>query len=53
MLRVWGAVPSRRFVVISSLVALGLALGGCAKCGPIQDDWLQSLKSCKSDRFQG
>jgi hypothetical protein len=37
---------SRRFVVISSLVALGLALGGCTKCGPIRDDWLQSLKSC-------
>ena len=44
---------SRRFVVISSLVALGLALGGCTKCGPIWDDWLQSPKSCKSDRFQG
>jgi hypothetical protein len=43
----------RRFVLISSLAALGLALGGCTKCGPIWDDWLQSPKSCKSDRFQG
>ena len=42
---------SRRFVVISSLVALGLALGGCTKCGPIRDDWLQSPKACKSDRL--
>jgi hypothetical protein len=44
---------ARRFVVIFSLAALGLALAGCTKCGPIWDDWVQSPKSCKSDRFQG
>jgi hypothetical protein len=30
---------------------MGLALVGCTKCGPIWDDWVQSPKSCKSDRF--
>ena len=40
-----------RLAVIFSVVALGLALSGCTKCGPIWDDWMQSPKSCKSDRF--
>jgi hypothetical protein len=33
------------------MIALGLALSGCTKCGPIWDDWLPSPKSCKSDHF--
>jgi hypothetical protein len=41
----------RRLALIFSVVAFGLALSGCTKCGPIWDDWMQSPKSCKSDRF--
>jgi len=40
----------RRLLLISSLIAMGLALDGCTKCGPIWDDWTQSPKSCRSDR---
>ena len=39
----------RRWALIFGVVAMGLALNGCTKCGPIWDDWVQ--KSCKSDRF--
>jgi hypothetical protein len=44
------AVDMRRLLLISSLIAMALALDGCTKCGPIWDDWTQSPKSCKSDR---
>ena len=40
----------RRLTLIFSMVAMGLALDGCTKCGPIWDDWAQAPKSCKSDR---
>jgi hypothetical protein len=40
----------RRLLLISSLIAVGLALDGCTRCGPIWDDWTQSPKSCRSDR---
>jgi hypothetical protein len=40
----------RRLALIFGVVAMGLALDGCTKCGPIWDDWAQSPKSCKSDR---
>jgi len=40
----------RRLVLISGMLALGFALSGCSKCGPFWDDWMQSPKSCKSDR---
>jgi hypothetical protein len=43
----------RRYVLVFGLVALGLVLNGCTKCGPIWDDWLQAPKSCKSDRLEG
>ena len=33
------------------VIAIGLALGGCTRCGPIWDDWMQSPKSCKSDHL--
>jgi hypothetical protein len=39
----------KRWVLIFSVIAMGLALNGCTKCGPIWDDWLHSPKSCKSD----
>jgi hypothetical protein len=41
----------RRCVLVFCLAALGLALNGCTRCGPIWDDWLHSSKSCKSDRL--
>jgi hypothetical protein len=40
----------RRLLFIFGVIALGLGLNGCTKCGPIWDDWTQSPKSCKSDR---
>jgi hypothetical protein len=40
----------KRLALVFSVVALGLALNGCTKCGPIWDDWTQSPRSCKSDR---
>jgi hypothetical protein len=40
----------RRVVLIAGLIAMGLALNGCTKCGPIWDDWMVP-KSCKSDRL--
>jgi hypothetical protein len=53
MIAVQGSRPLmfRRVVLILGIVAMGLALNGCTKCGPIWDDWLQSPKSCKSDRL--
>jgi hypothetical protein len=47
----WGAFMLRRLILIAGIVAIGLALDGCTKCGPIWDDWVQSPKSCKSDRL--
>ena len=41
----------RRMLLIVFWIAAGPALNGCTKCGPIWDDWVQSPKSCKSDRF--
>jgi hypothetical protein len=41
----------RRLALILGVIALGLALDGCTKCGPIWDDWMHSPKSCKSDNF--
>jgi hypothetical protein len=41
----------RRMALVFSVVAVGLMLNGCTKCGPIWDDWMQSPKSCKSDRL--
>jgi hypothetical protein len=46
-----GPFMLRRLVMLFSLIAMGLALNGCTKCGPIWDDWIQSPKSCKSDRL--
>jgi hypothetical protein len=46
-----GRTMFRRLILILSVIATGLALSGCTKCGPIWDDWVQSPKSCKSDHF--
>jgi hypothetical protein len=40
----------RRLIVLFGVIAVGLALSGCTKCGPFWEDWMQP-KSCKSDRF--
>jgi hypothetical protein len=37
--------------VFSGVIALGLLLNGCSKCGPFWDDWVRSPQSCKSDRY--
>ncbi|WP_249780630.1 peptidylprolyl isomerase [Bradyrhizobium sp. dw_78] len=39
----------RRSVLISGVIAMGLLLNGCTKCGPIWDDWMP--KSCKADHL--
>jgi hypothetical protein len=41
----------RRLAVVSGVIALGLLLNGCSKCGPFWDDWVRSPQSCKSDRY--
>jgi hypothetical protein len=46
-----GTLMFRRLALIFSVIAMGVALNGCTKCGPIWDDWMQSPKSCKSDHF--
>jgi hypothetical protein len=46
-----GVAMFRRLALLFSVVAMGLALNGCTKCGPFWDDWMQSPKSCKSDHF--
>jgi hypothetical protein len=46
-----GAVMFRRVVILLGVIAIGMLLDGCTKCGPIWDDWLQSPKACKSDRL--
>jgi hypothetical protein len=38
-----------RISIIAAIMALGLALGGCSKCGPFWDDWRSMPKSCQSD----
>jgi hypothetical protein len=40
---------SRRWIAMIGVVAVGLVLNDCTKCGPIWDDWVQSPKSCRSD----
>jgi hypothetical protein len=40
----------RRVAILLSVIAIGMLLNGCTKCGPIWDDW-QSSKACKSDRL--
>jgi hypothetical protein len=46
-----GPFMFRRLAVVSGVIALGLLLNGCSKCGPFWDDWVRSPQSCKSDRY--
>ncbi|WP_338690787.1 peptidylprolyl isomerase [Bradyrhizobium sp. 26S5] len=41
----------RRLAMLGGMIAIGLVLSGCTRCGPIWDDWMQSPKSCKSDHL--
>jgi hypothetical protein len=41
----------RRWIVLGGIIAIGFTLGGCTKCGPIWDDWIQAPKSCRSDHL--
>jgi hypothetical protein len=43
-----GSAMLRRLAVLIGLVGVVLLLGGCTKCGPIWDDWVQPQKSCRS-----
>jgi hypothetical protein len=39
----------KRLTILASVLALGLALGGCSKCGFWWDDEPSSPRSCKGD----
>ena len=39
----------KRLTVLSCLLALGLTLGGCSKCGFWWDDWQSRPGACKGD----
>ena len=40
----------KRLTVLSCLLAFGLTLGGCSKCGFWLDEWMNKpAKSCKGD----
>jgi hypothetical protein len=39
----------RRLTIVASLLALGLMLGGCSKCGFWLDEWRSQPGSCKGD----
>jgi hypothetical protein len=41
----------RRLAIVCGVIALGILLNGCTKCGPIWDDWLPAPKACKSDHL--
>lgn len=46
MVAAMGQGSIARVILTAGLLALGLTLGGCTKCGPIWDDW--SPRSCRS-----
>jgi hypothetical protein len=43
-----GFMMLKRLAALSCVIALGLALGGCTRCGWIWNDW-QAPASCKDD----
>jgi hypothetical protein len=44
-----GFMVARRLTAMAAILAFGLALGGCSKCGFFWDDWSQAPKSCKDE----
>jgi hypothetical protein len=43
----WGVL--KRLTIVAGVLALGLTLGGCTKCGFWWDDW-QWPRACKDER---
>jgi len=39
----------KRLIILAGILAVGLTLGGCSKCGFWWDDWQSAPKSCKGD----
>ena len=39
----------KRLTIVASVVAFGLMVGGCSKCGFWWDEWQSSPRSCKGD----
>ena len=40
----------KRLTIVASVIAFGLMLGGCSKCGFWWDEWSnRPAKSCKGD----
>ena len=40
----------KRLIIVASVVAFGLMVGGCSKCGFWLDEWTNKpAKSCKND----
>ena len=39
----------KRLTIVASVVALGLMVGGCSKCGFWFDEWQSRPGACKSD----
>ena len=40
----------KRLTIVASVMAFGLMVSGCSKCGFWLDEWMNSpAKSCKSD----
>ena len=44
-----GALMFKRLTILTSLLALGLMLGGCSKCGFWWDEWQSRPGACKGD----
>ena len=39
----------KRLIIVASVVAFGLMVGGCSKCGFWWDEWQSWPRSCKGD----
>jgi hypothetical protein len=45
-----GHIPAMKSIsIVAAVIALGIVLGGCSKCGPFWDDWHSPAKSCQGD----
>ena len=39
----------KRLTIVASIVAFGLMVSGCSKCGFWWDEWGRPAKTCKGD----
>ena len=46
---IFEACMFKRLTLVASVVAFGLMVGGCSKCGFWWDEWQSSPRSCKGD----